>query len=110
MHGRQSIRKGVWHIGGRKRQRGGPFPLGLVASLAGPILGEVAKPIFKTILGRGIKRRGKGELKEDGEKKCNIKKEDSTSANNSTKWKIFHVKMGENKQKTTANKYKSSQK
>ena len=110
MHGRQSIRKGVWHIGGRKRQRGGPFPLGLIASLAGPILREVAKPIFKTILGRGIKRRGKGELKEDGEKKCNIKKEDSTSANNSTKWKIFHVKMGENKQKTTANKYKSSQK
>ena len=110
MHGRQSIRKGVWHIGGRKRQRGGPFPLGLIASLAGPILREVAKPIFKTILGRGIKRRGKGELKEDGEKKCNIKKEDRTSANNSTKWKIFHVKMGENKQKTTANKYKSSQK
>ena len=62
-------RKGDWHIGGRKRQRGGPFPLGLVASLARPILGEVAKPIFKTILGRGIKRRGKGELKEDGEKK-----------------------------------------
>ena len=57
MHGRQSIKKGVWHIGGRKRQRGGAFPLGLVASLAGPILGEVAKPIFITILGRGIKRR-----------------------------------------------------
>ena len=57
MRGRQSIKKSVWHIGGRKRQRGGAFPLGLVASLAGPILGEVAKPIFKTILGRGIKRR-----------------------------------------------------
>ena len=51
MRGRQSIKKGVWHIGGRKRQKGGAFPLGLVASLAGPILGEVAKPIFKTILG-----------------------------------------------------------
>ena len=57
MHGRQSIKKGVWHIGGRKRQKGGAFPLGLVASLAGLILGEVAKPIFKTILGRVIKRR-----------------------------------------------------
>ena len=63
MHGRQSIKKGVWHIGGRKRQRGGAFPLGLVASLAGPILGEVAKPIFKTILGRGIKRRGRRRRK-----------------------------------------------
>ena len=57
MHGRQSMKKGVWHIGGRKRQKGGAFPLGLVASLAGPILGEVAKPIFKTVLRRGIKRR-----------------------------------------------------
>ena len=63
MHGRQSIKKGVWHIGGRKRQRGGAFPLGLVASLAGPILGEDAKPIFKTILGRGIKRRGRRRRK-----------------------------------------------
>ena len=57
MRGRQSIKKDVWHIGGRKRQKGGAFPLGLVASLAGLILGEVAKPIFKTILGRVIKRR-----------------------------------------------------
>ena len=57
MRGRQSIKKGVWHIGGRKRQKGGAFPLGLVASLAGPILGEVAKLIFKTILRKGIKRR-----------------------------------------------------
>ena len=59
MRGRQSIKKGVWHIGGnrKRRQRGGAFPLGLVASLAGPLLGEVAKPIFKTILGRGIQQR-----------------------------------------------------
>ena len=63
MRGRQSIKKGVWHIGGRKRQKGGAFPLGLVASLAGPILGEVAKPIFKTILGRGIKRTGRRRRK-----------------------------------------------
>ena len=57
MRGRQSIKKGVWHIGRRKRQKGGGFPLGLVACLAGPISGEVAKPIFKTILGRGIKKK-----------------------------------------------------
>ena len=56
------------------------------------------------------KGEGEGEGKEDGEKTRNIKKEDSTSANNSTKWTIFHVEMRENKQKTTANKYKSSQK
>ena len=63
MRGKQSIKKGVWHIGGRKRQRGGAFPLGLVASLAGPISREVAKPIFKTILDREIKRRGRRRRK-----------------------------------------------
>ena len=41
----------------RKRQKGGAFPLGLVASLAGPILGEVAKPTFKIILGRRLKKK-----------------------------------------------------
>ena len=57
--GRQSIKKGVWHIGGRRRQRGGTFPLGLLAGLAVPLIGAVAEPIFKKIVGRGIvgKRR-----------------------------------------------------
>ena len=50
--GRQSIKKGVWHIGGRRRQKGGAF---LLASLAGPLIGAVAKPI----VGGGIKRRGR---------------------------------------------------
>ena len=51
MRGKQSIKRGVWHIGGRRRrrQRGGAFPLGR------PL--EVAKPIFKTIIGRGIQQR-----------------------------------------------------
>ena len=45
--GRQSIKKGAWHIGGRRRQRGGTFPLGLLAGLAGSLIGAVAEPIFK---------------------------------------------------------------
>ena len=45
--GRQSIKKGVWHIGGRRRQRGGAFPLGHLAGLAVPLIGAVAEPIFK---------------------------------------------------------------
>ena len=57
--GRQSIKKGVWHIGGRRRQKGGAFPLGLLAGLAGPLIEAVAKPIFKKIVGGGIKRRGR---------------------------------------------------
>ena len=55
--GRQSIKKGVWHIGGRRRQRGGGFPLGRLAGLAGPLVGAVAEPIFKKIIGRGINKR-----------------------------------------------------
>ena len=60
MRGRQSIKKRSLEYRWQKkkrRQRGGAFPLGLVSSLAGPLLGEVAKPVFKTILRRGIQQR-----------------------------------------------------
>ena len=59
--GKQTVKKGIWRIGGRykkrkRKQKGSAIPFGLIASLAGPILGEVAKPIFKKIIG-GRKRR-----------------------------------------------------
>ena len=47
---KQSIRRGVWRIGGRRRQRGGFFPIG---ALAGPIIGGIASnlagPLFKKL-------------------------------------------------------------
>ena len=43
--------------GGRKRQKGGAFPFGLIASAAAPLIGEVAKPIFKRNFGRGRRKR-----------------------------------------------------
>ena len=54
MRGKQSVRKGVWYIGGRKRrarkiyrkQRGKGLPQGLIASAAAPFIGEIAKPLF----------------------------------------------------------------
>ena len=61
--GRQSVKKGVWYIGGRyrrapkRRQKGGAIPIGLIAPLAAPVLGEIAKPILGKILGRGLRRR-----------------------------------------------------
>ena len=60
--GEQTVKKGIWRIGGRykkrkRKQKGGTIPFGLITSLAGPILGEVAKPIFKKIIGRGRKRK-----------------------------------------------------
>ena len=60
---KQSVKIGVWYIGGKKRkkQKGTRIPLGIVASVAGPILSEVAKPIFKKIFGRAKRRRRKIE-------------------------------------------------
>ena len=59
--GKQTVKKGIWYIGGKKRknkkQKGSAIPFGLIASLAAPVLGEIAKPVFKTIFGRGRKRR-----------------------------------------------------
>lgn len=71
MRGKQSVKKGIWYIGGRKRklrkrklrkrakkgQRGGAFPIGLLASAAVPFLGEIAKPIIKKVFGGRRKRR-----------------------------------------------------
>ena len=51
MRGKQSVRKGVWYIGGKKRryrkQRDRGIPFELIASAAAPFLGEVAKPLLK---------------------------------------------------------------
>ena len=56
MRGKQSVKKGVWFIGGKRKyrkrkQRGKGFPIGVLASAAASILGEVAKPILKKIGG-----------------------------------------------------------
>ena len=55
MKGKQSVRKDVWYIGGRKRrgrkiyrkQREKGLPLGLISSAAAAFIGEIAKPLFK---------------------------------------------------------------
>ena len=50
----------MWYIGGKKRkQQGGAIPIGLIASVAGPILGEIAKPILKKIVGGKINKKTK---------------------------------------------------
>ena len=52
MRGKQSVRKGVWYIGDKRRryskkERGGAIPFGLTAIAAAPFFGEVAKPLLK---------------------------------------------------------------
>lgn len=61
--GKQSVKKGLWYIRGKykkarkRQQKGGAIAIGLIASLAAPVLGEIAKPNLGKILGRGRKRR-----------------------------------------------------
>ena len=63
MRVKQSIKKGIWHIGGKykrapkRKQKRGAIPFGLLALIGAPILGEIAKPILGKILGRGLKKR-----------------------------------------------------
>ena len=54
------VRRGIRHIGSRKKykrkiQKGGAIPFGLLASIAAPVLGEIAKPLLGKILGKGLK-------------------------------------------------------
>ena len=58
MRRKQSVSGGVWHLGGkrrrRKREQNGVFFLpiaGLLGSVTAPFIGEIAKPIFKKIVG-----------------------------------------------------------
>lgn len=41
----------------KREQKEGALPMGLVASAAAPLLGEIAKLIFKTVFGKGRRRR-----------------------------------------------------
>ena len=76
VRGKQSVKKGVWYIGGRykrapkRRQRGRAIPLGLLPSIGAPIFGEIAKPIFGKIFGRGEKKKKTKKMV----KKHNLKK------------------------------------
>ena len=55
MNRKQSVRPGVWYIGGRqkrRRQKGGFLPIApILGSLAGPELGAIVGPVIKKIFG-----------------------------------------------------------
>ena len=63
MNRKPSVKRGVWYIGGRRRRRRGQkgefLPIaGLLRSVAAPLIGEIAKPILRKIVGgRKVKRR-----------------------------------------------------
>ena len=63
MNRKQSVKRGVWYIGGRcrrrRRQQGGFLPIaGLLRSVAAPLISEITKPILRKIVGsRRVTRR-----------------------------------------------------
>ena len=64
--GKQSVKTDFWYIGGRKgkrRQKGGAIPIGLLASIDASVLSQIAKRIFKKKIDRGRRRRRKREKK-----------------------------------------------
>ena len=54
---KQYVKKGVWYIGKKRKQKGGAIPIGLLASIAAPILGKVVKPILGNVFGKGRRQR-----------------------------------------------------
>ena len=63
MNRKQSVKGGVWYIGGGRRrkigQKGFFLPIaGLLRSVAARLIGEIAKPILRKIVGgRRVTRR-----------------------------------------------------
>ena len=113
MRRKQSVRGGVWHLGGKRRRRkrgqrgrgvGGRLPIAaLMGSVAAPLVGEIAKPILKKIVGG--KRRTDDERKNIAKTTCNSRK------SSITKRKIFLGKVRESEQtKFTAKCYNKTNK
>ena len=44
-------------LGKKENKKGGAIPIGLLASIAAPILGKVAKPVLGNVFGKGRRRR-----------------------------------------------------
>ena len=40
----------------KRKQKGAGIPIGLLTSIGAPILGQIAKPVFGKIFGRGSRR------------------------------------------------------
>ena len=89
----QSVKKGVWCIGGKRKyrkrkQREKGFPIGLLASATVLILCAVAKPILKKLV---------VEKEEEYERKNSASSTTCPSSSKSTQRYIFRVEVRKNK-------------
>ena len=89
----QSVKKGVWCIGGKRKyrkrkQREKGFPIGLLASATVLILCAVAKPILKKLV---------VEKEEEYERKNSASSTTCPSSSKSTQRYIFRVEVRKDK-------------
>ena len=93
MRGKQSAKKGVWYIGGKRRKRRKQsrkrFPIGYLASAAAPILSEVTKSLLKKL--------SVVEKKEEGERKNSASLTSRTGGTELALRYIFPVQVRKNK-------------
>ena len=94
MRGKQYVKNGVWYIGRKKRkQKGGAFPLGLLAPIGAPILGEKSKPILGKIFVLGGENLDVEEEDEDYKTKSCVKKKNNSKSCYITKWNNLHIEI-----------------
>ena len=80
----------MWYIGGKKKrnQKGKGFLIGVIASLAAPVLGAVAQnQLLRKYL---VEEKDPAEKLKDGKKNNNFKKKSKSKGSKSTKWQIFY--------------------
>ena len=63
-NGKQSVTKAFGILGEKRKKKGrarrqkvGGIPIGLLASFGAPMLSEIAKPIFRKIIGKDRRKR-----------------------------------------------------
>ena len=60
----------------KEKKKGSAILFGLLASIAAPVLGEIAKPLLGKVLGRGLR---------NGKKTYNFKKKSQSRSSKSTR-------------------------
>ena len=96
--GKQYVKKGIWYIGGKEKQKGAALSIGLLASIGASILGELAKPILGKFFGRGRRRRTRlrNRRRTKDERKNSVEKKNFSKNSNVAQRYNFYCKIREN--------------
>ena len=109
---KQSVKKGVWYIGGKKNKTK-QNKNKKVKEFLQDLLLQLHELYYQRSQNQFLKKylEEKSPVKKlkDGKANDNFKKKSKSKSSKSAKRQIFHEQMGKNKQKTAPDKYKSKQ-